>query len=370
LVNKTVNNRGAALLAVLWLVAGLSAIALTIANTVRGETERSSTESDGLKAYYLASGAIDRMLLYLELAHDSPGGGGSRPPRGGGGGAGGRRGRGSPAVATATKPGQAVRMQDATRLVPLDFPTGVALGEIIPETSKLDVNKATSRELLNLLVALGQDPAQAESIAAGIIDWRGGSRGGFTDFDQYYLSLTPSFQARHASIQEIEELLLVRGVTPDLFYGSETRDSQGVLTPRAGLRDCLSVFGSDKTFDVNTVEPAVMQAIGVPPEIASAIYKLRKTEPLRSMRELAPFRGQGQGTGLGRLRLEPLGVNNAFVVTLRATAQLKLPGGKLSDVRRTVSELVMFLDSQSVLIKPRQPHYHILRWYENAVPLQ
>ena len=47
------------MLAVLWLAAGLSAIALTIANTVRGETERSSTEADGLKAYYLAAGAID-----------------------------------------------------------------------------------------------------------------------------------------------------------------------------------------------------------------------------------------------------------------------------------------------------------------------
>jgi type II secretory pathway component PulK len=95
-------NRGAALLAVLWLAAGLSAIALTIANTVRGETERSSTEADGLKAYYLAAGAIDRMLLYLEKA------------------------------GSFRKPDKTAMIQEFTRVLALDFPTGVVIGEIIP----------------------------------------------------------------------------------------------------------------------------------------------------------------------------------------------------------------------------------------------
>jgi general secretion pathway protein K len=328
------------LLAVLWLAAGLSAIALTIANTVRGETERSATDADGLKAYYLAAGAIDRMLVYMEKPAAFQG--------------------------LDKKP----IIEPITRVLALDFPTGVAIGEIIPETSKLDVNKATPRELLNLLVALGQDPAQAEQIVAGILDWRGGTRGGsFTQFDQYYLSLTPSFQARHASLQEIEELLLVRGITPDLFYGSYMRDAQGQLVPQAGLRDCLSVYGSEGTLDVNTVEPAVMRAIGISPDVAAAIYNLRKSAPIRNMGQLAPFRGGG-GQGMGRLGMERREPNAAFAVTLRATAQLKLPNGQLSDMRRTVSELVMFLSEDSELFKPGQPPYHVLRWYENAVPLQ
>ena len=62
----TTNSRGAALLMVLWLAAALTAIAFTLANTVRGEIERSSTDADGLKAYYLAAGAIDRTLVYME----------------------------------------------------------------------------------------------------------------------------------------------------------------------------------------------------------------------------------------------------------------------------------------------------------------
>ncbi len=47
--------------------------------------------------------------------------------------------------------------------------------------------------------------------------------------------------------------------------------------PHAGLRDCLSVYGSPGSLDVNTVEPAVMQAIGIDPAVAAAIVNLRRT---------------------------------------------------------------------------------------------
>jgi general secretion pathway protein K len=330
-------SRGAALLAVLWLAAALSAIALTIANTVRGETERSSTDSDGLRAYYLAQGAIDRMLVYLEKPDGFQ------------------------------KPDRTPLLRPTARVLALDFPTGVAIGEIIPESSKLDVNKSNPRDLLNLLLALGQDPVQAGQTLAAILDWRGSGRG-MSAFDQYYLSLTPSFQARHASLQEIEELLLVRGVTPDLFYGGETRNALGRLVAHAGLRDCLSVYGAQTGFDVNTVEPAVMEAIGISPDAAAGIYALRRSGPIRTMGQLAPF--HGSGPGMSRLGMPDVVMGKAMAVTLRATARLKLPNGQLSDVRRTVSELVMFLDPTSELIKPGQPPYHVLRWYENAVPLQ
>jgi general secretion pathway protein K len=361
-------NQGVALLTVLWLVAGLSAIALTIANTVRGETERSSTEADGLKAYYLASGAVDRVLLYLERAGTNGGAArnaGSRQPG---------RGRGNGARSPVSQPTPTANpllpsvVTPITRFLALDFPTGVADAEIIPETSKLDVNKAPPKDLLNLLVALGEDPNQAEQITAGILEWRGGSPGG-SALDQYYLSLTPSFQARHASLQEIEELLLVRGITPDLFYGGYARDAQGRLVPHAGLRDCLSVFGSLTSFDVNTVEPAVMVAIGIPPDTAASIDAFRKTTPIANMGQLAPFRSGGGP--LGRLAIQPITIGSrAYALTVRATARLKLPKGQLSDVRRTVSEMVMFLDPDSELLKPGQPSYQVLRWYENAVPLQ
>jgi general secretion pathway protein K len=322
-------RQGAALLAVLWLAAALSAIAFTLANTVRGEIERSSTDADGLKAYYLAEGAIDQMLVYMESGPSFLGPDGKPRFR-----------------------------EDSTRLVQLNFPTGVVRVEYIPENSKLNVNSASPAELASLMLALGTDPNQAQAIAAGILDWRGGTPGGsFSEFDQYYLSLAPSFRARHASFEEIEELLLVRGITPDLFYGSYTRNGEGGLVPRHGLRDCLSVYGSTGPLDVNTVMPEVMVAVGVAPDTAAAILALRKIAPLQNMGQLAPFSSGGRG-------MSRLGMIGGPIVTLRATAQLHLSDGHLSDLHRTVSALVKMVGPEY------NPPFHILRWYDNASILQ
>ncbi|HEX5228139.1 MAG TPA: hypothetical protein VFW44_10535 [Bryobacteraceae bacterium] len=318
-------------MAVLWLVAALTAIAFTLASTVRGETERSSTDADALKAYYLAEGAIERALVYIE----------------------------SPPTAFSGPDRKPMFQQDQTRLMLLDYPTGVARVEYIPENSKLDVNKASPMELNDVLLALGVDPERAQQIVAGIVDWRGGTPGGsFSQFDQYYLSLTPSFRARHASLQEIEELLLVRGITPDLFYGHYTRDAEGHLAPHDGLRDCLSVYGSTGVLDVNGVAPEVMMAVGVPPASAAAIVALRKIAPIRQMNQLAALNIGGRGRGR-------LGQNGGPMVTLRATATIRLPNGQFSEVRRTVSAMIKQKVGGSA-----NPQFQIMRWYDNAPILQ
>ena len=326
---KITAQNGSALLAVLWLAAALSAIAFSVANTVRAETERTSTEVDSLRAYYLASGAIDRAILYIQWGPSY------------------RNPDGTPKY-----------FQNPMPVLQFNFPAGAATTEVIPEASKLNINSAPPAELVRLLVAVGAPPEQAETVAQGIVDWRSPTPGGsFTQFDQYYLSIGPSFRARHASFQEIEELLLVRGVTPDLFYGSYRHDDQGRLVPRPGLRDCLSVYGSTGVLDANTVEPAVMQAVGISPDIASAIANLRRAAPFRDMGPLAPF--ASGGAGIGRL-----GIAQSPIVTLRATARLRLDNGQFSDLRRSVSAMVKFLGPEW------NPPFHIMRWYDNAASVQ
>src|SRR3954451_4397693 len=56
-------RRGSALLTVLWISAALAAVGFALANTVRGEIERTSTTVDDLRSYYLATGAIDRAAI-------------------------------------------------------------------------------------------------------------------------------------------------------------------------------------------------------------------------------------------------------------------------------------------------------------------
>ena len=204
-------RRGSALLAVLWLSAALSAIAYSLANTVRAEVERTSTDVDGLRSYYLARAGVERGILYMQWGNGAP-----------------------PNAPFKYKPGMP--------LLPFTFPSGQALVEIIPETAKLNINTAAPLELFRLLLALGTDPPRAEQIVAAIVDWRSPAAG--TPFDAFYQSLTPSFRARHASFEETEELLLLRGMTRELYYGGYYHDANGRLVPHGGLRDCVSVFGS------------------------------------------------------------------------------------------------------------------------------
>jgi len=312
---------GSALLAVLWLVAGLSAIAFSLATTVRGEAERTSTAVDGVRSYYLATGAIQRAILYMQW---SP---------------------------TQLPDGRPRYYAPGTPAFDFQFASGVAHVEIIPETAKLNINLAPPEDLFRVLTNLGMDPNRAREIVLGIVDWRtaaGAER--LTEFDQFYLSLSPSFRARHASFEEIEELLLIKGMTPDLFYGTYDRDEQGRLFPRPGAKECLSVFGATDRFDANTAQPAVLGLAGLSPEMVAALIARRRVAPFRTDQEVAAFMG-----GANRLRI---GGNSIF--TLRATAQLRLPNGQLSDLRRTAAALVKFMP----------PGYdatiQILRWYDNA----
>ena len=317
-------RRGSALLAVLWVSAALAAIAFSLASTVRGETERTSTAVDGLRSYYLASGGIYRAIYEVLWSVE---GLGKRPiPKG-------------------------------STHVDYTFPAGDVRVELIPEAAKLDVNAAPPEELYRLMAALGMDSERAREIALAIADWRAPAPGGPGALDSYYLSLTPSFRPRHASLEEIEELLLVKGITPDIFYGTYVpaqESSEGArLVARQGLMDCLSVFGSKDRLDANTAAPAVLAAIGMPPDVINALLARRRIAPLTEA-QLLEFL-QSYGVPANRLRVE-----GNSILTMRATARLRLGNGQFSDLRRTVGALVKYMP----------PGYdapiHILRWYDTA----
>jgi len=315
-------RRGSALLAVLWLSAALAVIGFSVANTVRGETERTETSLDGLRSYYLAVAGVERSSMELLWSVNNP---------------------------------TLHILPPAATTVVYPFETGDVRVEILPEAGKLDINHAPVEQLFRLVTALGLDSSRAEEISAAIEDWRKPASEG-SPFDLYYLSQVPSFRARHASFNEIEELLQVKGVTPDIFYGSYLPALEGGSGPRLvwhpGLADCLTVYGSGNRVDVNTAQPAVLMAVGVSPEAAEAIVERRREAPIR----LEQVGGLVASLGVQA----PLRVGGNSIVTMRATAQLRLANGKLSDLKRTVAAQVKYMP----------PSYdapvHILRWYDTA----
>jgi general secretion pathway protein K len=320
-IMSTSNNnseRGGALLAVLWLSAALAAIAFSVSTSVRAETDRVSSAADGLRAWYLATGSVERGIQWMMWGPEV---------------------RNEKAGAPYWKPNQP--------RFDMTYGSGDAIVEMIPESSKMNINTASPDDLLRVVSVITADPQRAREIVDGILEWRGGA-GGAPGVVPSVFSQT--FQPRHASFEEIEELLLVRGMTPELFYGNYVPDGSGRLYASGGLRDCFSVWGSLGPFDLNTASPAMLEAMGIPPDGVTAIVNQRRAQP---------FKTTGDALGYSSPRL---GIGGNYIWTLRATSRLRRPDGTLSDTVRTASAVVKLLDRRRYFSMP----VHILRWYDDA----
>jgi general secretion pathway protein K len=302
--------------------AALAAIAFSVSTTVRNEIDRVASDTDGLRAHYLASGSVERAIQWMLWGWGNDY----------------RNQDGSPRFWAPDQPRLYFR-----------FASGDAVVEMIPEAARLNINTAPADTLARVIQSVGGPQVPAQEIAQAIVEWRSGGN----SFDSFYLSLNPTFRPPHASFQEIEELLSVRGMTPELFYGNFVTDDQGRLYARGGLRDCLSVRGASVgPFDANSSSPALMEAMGVAPVDAERIVEMRKLRPFRSLGEL---RGAG-------IRAGQLGVGGNVIWTLRATARLRRPDGSPSEVVRSASALVKMLNKDQYFQMP----LHVLRYYDDA----
>ena len=304
-LNRPGMRRGGALLAVLWLAAALAAVAFSAAQIVRAGRERTINQVEGVQAALLASAATERGLLHMRW------GGSVRLPDG--------------------RPKFWDGEQPYVRLV---FPSGEALVAFVPESSKMDVNGASDEALTRLGVALGLAPPAAQQISAAIVHWRTRTDE-LSALDGWYLRVNPTFRAPHTSFQQIEELLSVYGITPDLYYGGIVRTADGAWYARPGLRDCLSVFGRKSGFDAATVRPEVLAASGVSARTITAILGFRQQLPITRERWQA---------FAGTLGSEATAVRwgaGSNVYTIRATARVRRADGSLSELRRSATLTVL-----------------------------
>jgi len=309
---------------VLWLTAALSAVGIAVANNVRGETQRTETNLDDVRSYFAARGAIEQAALHMLWGRQYFG-----------------------------DNGMPMYYVNGNPSMNLSLPSAEVHVDIVPETAKLSVNASRPADILRLLMALGVPEDSANDLAAAIVDWRSPiDQMHPSFFDPYYLSQSPSFLARHASFQENEELLSIKGMTPELYYGSSL-DSR-----RAGLRDCLSVYGTAGAVDVNTAQAATLVAVGLAPADAATLVRSRAAHPILDGKELGQL-VQSLGPEGGRLRIGGL-----TMFTLRATARLRQPDGRLSDLRRTVGAFVKFYFPGDKGTK--QPGFDVLRWYDRV----
>lgn len=326
-MSRSDHRRGGALLAVMWFAAALTAIAFALSTGVRADFERASLQADSLRAYYLAHGAVEATIRRI-----------ARSPR------------------VPVEGQEPLLFVIGQRFMHYRFEGGVVEVEIVAEGGKLDVNRASAEALTALMAASGIDPGLAVQVGVGVVAYRDQLRGGEVlyglPFDQALeefgnLEADPSFRPARASIQELEELLSIPGMTPDLLYGSYQETNTGTLVRRNGLVESLTTRGA-AAVDVAYAPPALLAAAGFSPSLIEQLVQIRRLRPLT-------IEDPGMSDLLQRGGEIPLALGQGGAAyTLRATAELN--GAR---ARRSVAALVQADVSDSV------DPLRIVRWYDN-----
>jgi general secretion pathway protein K len=243
---RTTGTRGIALLMVLWVITILMVIVFSFSALSRTETNAALGFREMLEKRNLAEAGVERGIMEI--------------------------------VYRKLKPKDVTEetwRTDGTRYS-ITVGEGHASVGIIDETGKIDLNMrddASGIIMKNLLLLRGVPEDQADTIVDSLLDWKdtGDSdahrlHGAETD---YYETLPVPYSAKNANFDTVEELLLVKGMTPDILFG--TRE-------RKGIDSLLTVHGMNAQINVNFAPEDVLAAIpGIGADFAGAIVSERRS---------------------------------------------------------------------------------------------
>lgn len=119
-----------------------------------------------------------------------------------------------------------------------ELPPGVFSLKIVDQERKFNLSairdERLSPVLQRALEMIGTDPIQATDIVESYLDWvdpddNKRMQGAESDF---YMNLNPAapYVAKNGLMDDVSELLLVRGMTPEIYFGG----SRAAMMPRAG----------------------------------------------------------------------------------------------------------------------------------------
>ena len=134
---------------------------------------------------------------------------------------------------------------------------------LVDEERKININKATKDVLEQLFELTAQMTSQAASdIADSILDWVDEDSDPHANGaeDGYYEGLAQAYACKDAKFQILEELLLVKGMTQDIF------EKVGAY---------LTVYGEGKV-NLNTAGKDVLEALGMSDTLADKLIRFRR----------------------------------------------------------------------------------------------
>ena len=250
---------------VLWVLTILMVIVFSFSYLARTETFSSRAFKEGWENKFLAEAGIERAIMELFYRKQNP-----------------------PNLGEEEQESWRI---DGTEQVG-DLGGGYYRVRLVDESGKIDLNLAPEvilRNLINSLNLPGEDKdLLVNTLVDSILDWRDPDdfhrlQGAESD---YYQSLPHPYKAKNGNFDAVEELILVKGVTPEILYGNDQKP---------GLVDFLTVQAKTNKINLNAASKSVLMALpGMTPEIAEAVAAYRQDQEIRSLQEIAGLLGEAQ----------------------------------------------------------------------------
>ncbi len=224
------NNRGVVIIVVLWVCALIMWVALEISADNRLQGEEEATLWRRSQAEYLAIGGANEALARM---------GGER--------------------SLDLDKSRSVNWQPDGRIRAVRYNSGDAYVMIEDESEKINVNMADPTVLKKVLLKTGLDDDRAETVAdvvADFIDQDETPGGHGAERDYYKDTGLPGYLPFNESLTSIDQMLLVPGITSDLFYGFQQAIAEAdggesaipgdvIFPAQFSLFKMLTVYGSN-----------------------------------------------------------------------------------------------------------------------------
>ena len=256
------NQSGIALMVVLWVLVLLIALATEFAYSMKGEVNATKNFKEDIEAYHLAKAGINLAMaevLYpasFHALHKDYG------------------------MVSGKLISQVKKENPEINTTPyriplrrnIQFGRGIITYTLEDENKKIPINRTTRDILVKVLTLAGVETGENKDIIAdSILDWIDANKNHRLNGaeNEFYQDLIPPYFPKNAPIENIDELIKIRGINKSILYGTDQHP---------GLNQFFTVY------NVATVNPNTSSL-----EILSAIFSIPQAKMILKKREKTGF---------------------------------------------------------------------------------
>lgn len=323
------DEKGIALILVLWILTLLTVIVGQFCYTMRTETNITRNFRDDTQGYYLARAGIDRAIREIMLQSN-----------------------------TTPDPAESEEKSVKPWRVNTDIPA-VSLGDgqykvwIDNESGKININDADA-SLLRMMLAPFNLPLKEENIIVDSIrDWRDKDdlHRAYGAENDYYMSLAEPYQCTNGPFRTTDEILLVRGVTREIFERGLKKMITVHRDPPKKTQGRSFSHQEEKTvyrININAAPPQVLKSFpNMTEEMIQDIVNFRKEKDFRSTTELVKIVGNEVYNAVSRY------------ITLDLSSYYTVTSTGMAEEARVAPEIEVM-----IRIRPGKKEYRFIHWLD------